>query len=179
MRGAGALLGNRQHGHVEALGYDYFMELLQQAIREFKGEMQEEHILQMRVHFPYAITESYLPNTAERIRVYRNILEARQADELMQLHVELRDRFGQIPESVEKIFYVGAVKLFARRYGWVKVEIFSEQVQVELGNELPPKACRENAIPGLEIVDAKNCELKFYSFTGFMALGKNLDRLFA
>ncbi len=92
LRGAGALLGNRQHGHVEALGYDYFLELLQQAIREFKGEAQEEQALQMRVHFPYAIAESYLADTVERIRVYRSILEARQADGLLQLRAELRDR---------------------------------------------------------------------------------------
>jgi transcription-repair coupling factor (superfamily II helicase) len=178
LRGAGALLGNRQHGHVEALGYDYFMELLQQAIREFKGEVQAEQVLQMRVHFPYAIAESYLPNTAERIRVYRSILEARQADDLLQLRAELRDRFGQIPDSVEKIFYVGAVKLFARLYGWVKVEIFSERVQVELGRELLFKAEKTLNIPGLEIVDQKNWELAFNSLDGFIRLGRNLERLF-
>jgi transcription-repair coupling factor (superfamily II helicase) len=178
LRGAGALLGNRQHGHVEALGYDYFMELLQQAIREFKGEVREEHVLQMRVHFPYAIAESYLPNTAERIGVYRSILEARQADDLLQLRSELRDRFGQIPESVEKIFYVGAVKLFARLYGWVKVEIFSERVQVELGREIVLKAGMEKAMPGLEVVDLRSLELQYNSLEGFIQLGRNLERLF-
>jgi len=188
LRGAGALLGNSQHGHVEALGYDYFLELLQQAIRAFKGEIEAEQVLQMRVHFPYAIDEAYLANTAERIRVYRSILEARQADDLLQLRAELRDRFGQIPESVEKIFYVGAVKLFARLYGWVKVEIFSERVQVELGgcarplgglgNELSLKAGKTLNIPGLEVVDQKNWELKFYSLEGFIQLGRNLERLF-
>jgi transcription-repair coupling factor (superfamily II helicase) len=178
LRGAGALLGNRQHGHVEALGYDYFMELLQQAISEFKGEVQEEQVLQMRVHFPYAIAESYLANTAERIRVYRSILEARQADELLRLHAELRDRFGQIPESVEKIFYVGAVKLFARLYGWVKAEIFSDRVQVELGKELLLKAGKTLDIPGLEVVDGRNLELEFNSLDGFIQLGRNLERLF-
>jgi transcription-repair coupling factor (superfamily II helicase) len=178
LRGAGALLGNSQHGHVEALGYDYFMELLQQAIREFKGEVREEYALQMRVHFPYAIAESYLPNTAERIRVYRSILEARQSDELLRLRAELRDRFGQIPDGVEKIFYVGAVKLFARLYGWVKVEIFSERVQVELGKELSLKTGRRIAIPGMEVVDQKNWELEFHSLDGFIQLGRNLERLF-
>jgi transcription-repair coupling factor (superfamily II helicase) len=178
LRGAGALLGNRQHGHVEALGYDYFMELLQQAIREFKGEGSAEQELQMRVHFPYAIAESYLANTAERIRVYRSILEAHQADELLQLRAELRDRFGQIPESVEKIFYVGAVKLFARLYGWEKVEIYTDRVQVGLGREIIPPPGKALSIPGLELVDQRNWELEFHSLDGFIQLGRNMERLF-
>jgi transcription-repair coupling factor (superfamily II helicase) len=177
LRGAGALLGNRQHGHVEALGYDYFLELLQQAIREFKGEVMEEQSLQMRVHFSYAIAESYLADTAERIRVYRSILEARQADDLLQLRAELRDRFGLLPESVEKIFYVGAVKLFARRFGWPKVEIYSDRAQVELGGERPLKTAGKNAVPGLKVVDDRNWELAYDSLESFIELGRNLDRL--
>jgi len=187
LRGAGALLGNRQHGHVEALGYDYFLELLQQAIREFKGETEVEQVLQLRVHFPYAIAESYLAGTAERIHVYRSILEARQADELLQLRAELGDRFGQPPESVEKIFYVGAVKLFARLYGWEKVEVFSDRVLVGLGREVMPASGSAVAIPGLdgcvrplvglEITDSRNWELEFHSLEGFIQLGKNLERL--
>jgi transcription-repair coupling factor (superfamily II helicase) len=178
LRGAGALLGNRQHGHVEALGYDYFLELLRQAIREFKGEAAEERPLEMRVHFPYAIAESYLANTAERIRVYRSILEARQADELLQRRAELQDRFGQIPENVEKIFYVGAVKLFARLYGWTKAEVFVDRVQVELGREMAVPPGKEFAFPGLDVADAMNWELKYNSLDGFIQLGKNLERLF-
>ncbi len=179
LRGAGALLGNRQHGHVEALGYDYFLELLQQAIREFKGESSIEQLLLLRVHFPYAIAESYLASTAERIRVYRSILDARRADDLLQLRAELADRFGQLPESVEKIFYVGAVKLFARLYGWEKAEIFSDRVQIGLGGEVRPASGSAMAIPGLEISDSRNWELEFHSLESFIQLGKSLERLFA
>jgi transcription-repair coupling factor (superfamily II helicase) len=178
LRGAGALLGNRQHGHVEALGYDYFLELLQQTIREFKGEVVEERPLQMRVHFSYAIAESYLADTAERIRVYRSILEARQADELLQLRAELRDRFGLVPESMEKIFYVGAVKLFAKRYGWSAVEVFPDRTQVELGAELVLKTGPAAVIPGLKIIDGRNWELAYASLEGFIGLGRGLERLF-
>jgi transcription-repair coupling factor (superfamily II helicase) len=176
LRGAGALLGNRQHGHVEALGYDYFLELLQQAIRDFKGELPAERALQLRVHFPYAIAESYLSGTAERIRVYRSILEARRADDLLQLRAELGDRFGQLPESVEKIFYVGAVKLFARLYGWEKAEVFSDRVQVGLGREVEVPAGRAAVIPGLEIIGPGSWEMEFHSLEGFIQLGKNLQR---
>jgi len=178
LRGAGALLGNRQHGHVEALGYDYFLELLQQAIREFKGEAEEEKALAMRVHFPYAISEEYIGNTSERIRTYRRILETREPAELEALRAELRDRYGHMPESMEKIFYVGAVKLFARLYGWEKVEIYSDRVQVGMGREPGKPPGPDLVIPGLEMTGGMNCELEFYSLDGFMTLGKNLARLF-
>jgi transcription-repair coupling factor (superfamily II helicase) len=178
LRGAGALLGNRQHGHVEALGYDYFLELLQQAIREFKGEAEEEKALSLRVHFPYAISEEYIGNTSERIRTYRRILESRDPAELEALRAELRDRYGHMPESMEKIFYVGAVKLFARRYGWEKAEVFPDRVQVGLGREIMPPPEKDYSIPGLEAIDARNIELEFYTLDGFITLGRNLARLF-
>ena len=178
LRGAGALLGNRQHGHVEALGYDYFLELLQQAIREFKGEAEEEKALALRVHFSYAISEEYIANTSERIRAYRRILESREPAELEALRAELRDRYGHMPAGMEKIFTVGAVKLFARRYGWEKAEVFADRVQVELGREITLPAGGDASLPGLEITDARNIELEFYSLDGFMALGAGLARLF-
>jgi transcription-repair coupling factor (superfamily II helicase) len=178
LRGAGALLGNRQHGHVEALGFDYFLELLQQAIREFKGEAEEERALALRVHFPYAISEEYIGNTSERIRAYRRILETRQPADLEALRAELRDRYGHMPAGMEKIFYVGAVKLFARLYGWEKAEVYADRVQVGLGREMRMPAGKDAAIPGLEVTDARNYELEYYTLDGFMALGANLARLF-
>ncbi len=178
LRGAGALLGNRQHGHVEALGYDYFLELLRQAIREFRGEADEERPLQLRVHFAYAIGESYLASTPERIRVYRLILEARQADELLQLRAELQDRFGQLPDSVEKIFYVGAVKLFARLYGWTQAEVFADRVQLEAGRAIAAPG-GDAGLFGFEMTGPMSGELAFDSLDGFIQLGKDLERVFS
>jgi len=178
LRGAGALLGNRQHGHVEALGYDYFLELLQQAIREFKGEAEEERALALRVHFPYAISEEYIGNSSERIRAYRRILETREPAELEALRAELRDRYGRMPESMEKIFYVGAVKLFARLYGWEKVEIYGDRVQVTADREIKIRDEKAMRIPGLQMTTGRNFELEFYGLEGFIRLGRNLERLF-
>jgi transcription-repair coupling factor (superfamily II helicase) len=134
--------------------------------------------LSLRVHFPYAISEEYIGNTSERIRTYRRILESRDPAELEALRAELRDRYGHMPESMEKIFYVGAVKLFARRYGWEKAEVFPERVQVGLGREIMPPPEKDYSIPGLEAIDARNIELEFYTLDGFITLGRNLARLF-
>ena len=83
-----------------------------------------------------------------------------------------------MPENMEKIFYVGAVKLFARLYGWEKAEVYPDRVQVGLGREIRLPAGKDVSLPGLEVSDARNCELEFYSLDGFMALGANLARLF-
>jgi transcription-repair coupling factor (superfamily II helicase) len=178
LRGAGALLGNRQHGHVEALGYDYFMELLRQTIREMKGEAGEERELALRVHFPYAIGAEYIGDTPERIRAYRRVLEAREPAELEALRAELRDRYGQPPPGMEKIFYVGAVKLFARRYGWEKAEVYEDRVQVFAGRDLALPADKAFPLPGLRLLDERNLELEFSGLDNFLALGKKLKRLF-
>jgi transcription-repair coupling factor (superfamily II helicase) len=176
LRGAGALLGNRQHGHVEALGYDYFLELLRQTIRGFKGEAAEEKELALHVHFPYAISEEYIAATPERIAAYRRVLEARRPEELEALRSELRDRFGQPPAGMEKIFYVGAVKLFARLYGWVKADVHPDRVLVDAGRELEPTL---KPLPGVQVFEGGNLELEFHGLDGFLALGKRLKRLFA
>ena len=175
LRGAGALLGNRQHGHVEALGYDYFLELLRQTIRGFKGEAGEEKELALHVHFPYAIGEEYIAATAERIAAYRRVLEARRSEELEALRSELQDRYGQPPAGMEKIFYVGAVKLFARLYGWVKADVHPDRVLLDAGRELEPLA---RPLPGVQVFEGGNLELEFRGLDSFLALGKRLKRLF-
>jgi transcription-repair coupling factor (superfamily II helicase) len=178
LRGAGALLGNRQHGHVEALGYDYFLELLQQTIRGLKGEAGEEKELALRVHFPYAISEEYITHTAERIRAYRRVLEARGPEELEALAAELRDRYGQPPAGMEKIFTVGAVKLFARLYGWEKAEIYPDRVLICAGSAIKMPAGKAFQVPGMRAVDEGNFELEFTSLDSLLTAGRKLARLF-
>ncbi|MCU0237337.1 MAG: DEAD/DEAH box helicase [Acidobacteria bacterium] len=178
LRGAGALLGNRQHGHVEALGYDYFLELLRQTIRGFKGEAGEERELALHVHFPYAISEEYIAATPERIAAYRRVLEARLSEELESLRGELQDRYGQPPAGMEKIFYVGAVKLFARQYGWVKADVHPDRVLVDAGREIEPPAGAAQ-LPGVQVFAGGNLELEFHGLAAFLALGKRLKRLFS
>ncbi|MCU0237775.1 MAG: hypothetical protein MUC72_11970, partial [Acidobacteria bacterium] len=178
LRGAGALLGNRQHGHVEALGYDYFLELLRQTIRGLKGEAAEERELALRVHFPYAIGEEYIAGTAERIAAYRRILEAKDAAELLSLRDELRDRYGQPPAEMASIFYVGAVKLFARRCRWARAEVFADRVQLDAGRDVEVPAGKGFVVPGLKHLEGGNFELEFSGLDQFLELEKGLQRIF-
>jgi len=128
------------------------------------------------VHFPYAIGEEYIAATPERIAAYRRILEARRSEELEALRSELQDRYGQPPAGMEKIFYVGAVKLFARLYGWVRADVHPDRVLLDAGRELEPPA---RPLPGVQLFEGGNLELEFHGLDDFLTLGKRLKRLFA
>ena len=130
LRGAGTLLGQRQHGHIEALGFDYYLELLQQTIASLKGQQPEGAALELKVHFAYSLSRDYIADTADRVEVYRRILNADDVDELVRFQEELRDRFGALPPEMERTFYVGAVKLFAKKNRWRRVDVFADGAEV-------------------------------------------------
>ncbi|MCP5106279.1 MAG: DEAD/DEAH box helicase, partial [bacterium] len=130
LRGAGSLLGNKQHGHIEALGFDYYHQLLNKTVKELKGEIEKVKEPQIKINFSYSIEREYIPNSTERITVYRRILEAKNFDELDELQMELVDRFGRLPESMEKIFLAGMMRTLTRRCQLEEVEVYLDKVVI-------------------------------------------------
>ncbi|MDQ1352675.1 MAG: hypothetical protein QG657_2981, partial [Acidobacteriota bacterium] len=130
LRGAGSLLGNKQHGHIEALGFDYYHRLLNKTVKELKGEIEKEKETQIKINFSYSIEAEYIPNSAERITVYRRILEAKEFDELDELRLELEDRYGRLPQSMEKIFFAGMIRILTRQCHFEEVEVFPDKVKI-------------------------------------------------
>jgi len=130
LRGAGSLLGNKQHGHIEALGFDYYHRLLNKTVRELKGEIEKEKEPQIKINFSYSIEAEYIPNSAERITVYRRILEAVDFDDLDELRLELEDRYGRLPQSMEKIFFAGMIRVLTRQCHFEEVEVFPDKVKI-------------------------------------------------
>src|SRR4029450_7869674 len=101
IRGAGNLLGGEQSGHIEAVGFDMYMKLLEQTIKELKGEESEEEI---RAHGnlrgALRIDHAFIPDLTQRLPVYRRFPAVRSAAELDRLMDEVRDRYGNPPASV-------------------------------------------------------------------------------
>lgn len=135
LRGAGSLLGNKQHGHIEALGFDYYHRLLTNTVKELKGELEKEKEARIRINFAYSIEPGYIRNNTERITVYRRILEARDFGQLDELRMEVEDRYGRLPQSMEKIFYAGMIRVLARGCRLEEVEVFEEKVQIRFPNK--------------------------------------------
>ncbi len=115
IRGAGNLLGHRQSGTMEAVGYEYFMQLLDQAIREQKGEAVEEVKTEINLKADIRVPEDYLPQVNLRLNLYKRLSSVEDLAEIERIRTEIRDRFGDIPASVANLLRYGAVKFLAGR----------------------------------------------------------------
>lgn len=115
IRGAGNLLGSEQHGYVEAVGYDFFMELLDQTVKELRGERKEEIKTEINLRVDIRIPEDYLPQISLRLNLYKRISSVETLDEIPRIREEIKDRFGPLPRSVENLLRYGVVKYLARQ----------------------------------------------------------------
>lgn len=111
IRGAGNLLGAEQHGHMEAVGYDLYCKMLNEAVRFLKGETQEEdYATTIDLNVDAYIPDSYIPNEYQKLDIYKRIAAIESGEEMEDMTEELIDRFGDIPKKVEKLLLVAELK---------------------------------------------------------------------
>ena len=133
IRGAGNLLGGEQSGHIETIGFEMYMKLLEQAVRELKGEELIDDVravVNLRVDLK--IDPSYVPEMNQRLMIYRKIADARTNDELDQILVELRDRYGPLPETVEHLEQYGRIRIMADRLGIESIDREAQTVVIKM-----------------------------------------------
>ena len=117
IRGAGSLLGAEQHGHIADIGYEYYLKIVQAAVREARGEetpLPETDVtldIPMSAHIP----GGFIPNEVQRLSAYRRIADAEGEDAQLLLREELEDRYGELPEEVENLFLLAKIKQLAKR----------------------------------------------------------------
>ncbi len=152
IRGAGELLGNRQHGHIQAVGFHLYTRLLADAVRRLRvlagdklpdtGSAFEAFnapiAMPVNVDLPLAvgIPREYIPDQDLRLRLYRRIADMRDESEIDALRSEFKDRFGPPPEMVENLFYQMRVKLNAEAAGLTSIGM--ETGQIVLRYPAPP-----------------------------------------
>ncbi|MGN0524447.1 transcription-repair coupling factor [Eubacterium sp.] len=120
IRGAGSLLGNRQHGHMESVGYDMYIKLLEQAISEEKGEyVPDEREQECLIDLPVdaSIPKSYISSTPQRLDMYKSIANIRSNEEANEVYDELTDRFGVPPASVYGLVEIALLRNLAQSLG--------------------------------------------------------------
>ena len=124
IRGAGNLLGAEQHGHMDAVGYDLYCKMLNEAVKQLKGEMEEEETFTttMDLNVDAFIPASYIPNEYQKLDVYKRIAAIENREEMEDMTEELIDRFGDIPKKVEKLLEVAALKAQAHQLYVTAVE---------------------------------------------------------
>jgi transcription-repair coupling factor (superfamily II helicase) len=114
LRGAGNLLGGQQSGHIEAVGLDLYVKLLEQAILELRGEAPAETpraALNLRLEL--RIPPDYVPETHQRLSIYKRVSQLKDAAEIEPFRAELRDRYGALPAEVEGLVRYAAARLRA------------------------------------------------------------------
>jgi transcription-repair coupling factor (superfamily II helicase) len=116
IRGAGNLLGGEQSGHIEAVGFDMYMKLLEQTIKELKGEELEDEVrANVNLRIDLRIDDGYIPDMNQRLTVYRRFAAVRSDAELDRLMDEVRDRYGTPPESVLNLAEYASIRILADR----------------------------------------------------------------
>ena len=115
IRGAGNLLGAEQSGHMEAVGYDLYCKLLNDAVKELKGdtEAEEEFETTVDLEADAYIPESYIRNEVQKLDMYKRIALLQAEEELSELQDELIDRFGDIPQSVNRLLEIALLRNLA------------------------------------------------------------------
>ena len=125
MRGAGEILGTRQHGHIAAVGFHLYIRLLAQSVRRLKAtrlgpdlpQMTEALAVSVDLPLPSSLPAEYIPDRDLRLQLYRRMAEIRSAEELQALAGEFLDRFGSLPDEVENLLYQLQIKLLAAQAG--------------------------------------------------------------
>jgi len=123
IRGAGNLLGPEQHGHMESVGYEMYVKLLDEAVRELKGEplRKEEAEITIDINVSAYIDDSYISSESKKIEMYKKIAAIRDEQDVMDIEDELMDRYGDIPEPVRNLIEIAHIKAIAATLGITSV----------------------------------------------------------
>src|SRR5262249_22307259 len=118
IRGAGDLLGAQQSGHIAAVGFDTYVEILREAGAELKGEpIRDERDPELNVDLAAYIPDDYVPDTGQRLDLYKRLADTDGEDAVRELSEEIADRFGPLPDEGQLLGELMVVKALGRRLG--------------------------------------------------------------
>jgi len=125
IRGAGNLLGQEQSGNINLIGFELYCKMLEEAVNELKRkeEIKEEQIsTQINIPVEAYIPDNYIGDPSQKLLIYKRLSKVSEEEELLDLSEEIRDRYGEVPETVKNLFEVIRFKLFLSSLKIKKVE---------------------------------------------------------
>jgi transcription-repair coupling factor (superfamily II helicase) len=139
IRGAGNLLGAEQSGHITAVGFELYCQLLKQSVGSLKGEKVKPRV-EVRVALDFLLDatnlpENYAPESQHRIEIYRKLAQTTEKPALEALQAEMRDRFGPIPPPVELLLTVAELKILASERNISVVEVKEDKIMLTRNKE--------------------------------------------
>jgi transcription-repair coupling factor (superfamily II helicase) len=154
IRGAGSILGTAQSGHIMAIGFDLYCQLLKQAVAQLKGRRFQPRLdVDLRIDFvatneaefaqlgpeqriPAFVPANYVSDTVLRIKAYREIAEISSREQFDRVQREWRDRFGKFPAAVDNLFLLAEIRLAAAKAGITRVEVRERKLMLTQRGEL-------------------------------------------
>ncbi|HEY6803485.1 MAG TPA: transcription-repair coupling factor [Pyrinomonadaceae bacterium] len=123
LRGAGNMLGGQQSGHMEALGFDLYTQMLERTVAELRGEqVEDETSVTLNLGVDVAIPEEYISDMGQRLRTYKRVSSARDDATLNGIRTETADRYGRVPSSVERLFDYARLRRLSEEMGIVSID---------------------------------------------------------
>ncbi len=131
LRGAGNMLGGEQSGHIEAVGFELYTSMLEQAVKEMKGESGEERpAVQLNLGIALRIDESYVAEENQRLRLYKKIAGASGEKALADLRAEMEDRYGTLPDATVYLLEAASLRLECERIGIAQIDRKRSELQL-------------------------------------------------
>ena len=136
LRGAGNLLGGEQHGHINAVGFDMYMSMLEQAVRELKGEESPLEVhTNINLGLDLRIPAEYIADEHQRLRAYKRMAEAATREQAEKIRTELEDRYGPPPQAVSYLLEYALLKSLAEKLGIEHIDRRQGQLNVRFHGE--------------------------------------------
>jgi transcription-repair coupling factor (superfamily II helicase) len=174
IRGAGELLGEGQSGHMQAIGYTLYMDLLARAVEALKSgkevdleNMTPARSTEIELQIPALIPEQYLGDVHLRLQCYKRIANSKYQLELDEIQIEMIDRFGLLPDAAKNLFTIATLKQRAEKLGIVKIEANSKNGKIDF-NEKP-------SVDPMAIIKLIQMQAHIYRLEGPTRLRFNLE----
>ena len=136
LRGAGNLLGGEQHGHINAIGFDMYVRMLEDTVRELRGEEVAPEIhSSLNLGLDLRIPSSYITDENQRLRAYKRIAQAVDVAEREKVEQELADRYGPVPEGVRHLLTYSGIKTAAEKIGIEAIDRRASMLNVKFHEE--------------------------------------------
>ena len=161
IRGAGNLLGEAQHGHMEAVGYDLYCKMLNEAVKGMKQGIDQDEVesftTTIDLNVDAFIPASYIPDEYQKLDIYKRIALISTEDEMDDMMEELIDRFGDIPKKVQKLILIARIKALAHS---VYVTAIEQKAAHSKSRCMKRQKCRFRRFPNFWSEEKENCYSK-------------------
>ncbi|NNE97745.1 MAG: transcription-repair coupling factor, partial [Pyrinomonadaceae bacterium] len=136
LRGAGNILGGQQSGQMDALGFDLYTKMLQRTIAELRGEeIEDETSVSLNLGVEVSIPDDYINDTSQRLRTYKRISSTETEEDLRRIYMEIQDRYGKLPETVENLIEYARLRQTAESMHILSVDKAKGGIAIKLGEK--------------------------------------------